>query len=192
MSDKKSHITYHILFSGLLVAVTSVFVWSFQPIMKLFLIPIYVYGVVYFINHLSRALSSLFLGKIIKVFSIKALAVFSFVLFATCFLLIFLLLNIQPLPVYINFLYFVFVSATIGTGLSFCLSSITRIHTLIPLDMRATISSINTATGRLFGAFFFVLLKILMDGDSIKNSLMVCFLIFLTGIYPLRKICKYK
>lgn len=191
MSDKKSHITFHVLFSGLLMAITNVFVWSFQPIMNLLLIPVYVRGFVYFINHLLRALSSLFLGKITKVVSIKTLAFFSFILFISCFLLTFLFLNVQLMPVYINFLYFVFVSATIGIALAFSLSSISRIHSLIPLSLRATISSINTATGRLCSAFFFVLLKILMDGVSIENSLAVCLVIFLIGLYPLKKICNY-
>ena len=192
MTNKKSHITYHILYSGLLVAITSVFVWGFQPIMKLLLIPIYVYGFVYFINHLLRALAALFLGKIIKAIPLKNLAIFSFAMFSISFILTFLFLNVQPLPVYINFLYFVFVATAIGAALAFSLASVSRIHLLIPLSLRATISSINTAAGRLFSAFFFVLLKILMDGVSIQISFGVCFFIFLIGLYLLKKICDYK
>ena len=192
MTNKKSRMTYHIIYSGLLVAMTSVFVWSFQPIMKLLLVPVSLFGVVYFVNHLLRALSSLCLGKIMRILSIKDLAVFSFIMFAGCFALTFVFLNVTALPVYISLLYFIFISVAIGVALAFSLSSISRIHGLISVNMRATISSISSGTGRLCSAFFFVLLKILMDGVSMQNSFAVCALIFLLGLYPLKKICDCK
>lgn len=185
---KNKKIRYHMVYSGVLVAMTSVFVWSFQPIMKLLLIPVAVYGLVYFVNHTIRALASLYLNKTMKLIPLSKLSVLTFLMFIASFVLSFIVLNIQPLPLFVNLIYFVFVSFAIGAQLSFFLSQISRFHHLIPSEMRTTVSSINTATGRLWSGFFFVLLKILMDGVSIQISLGVCLAIFLLAVFPLKKL----
>lgn len=185
---RNKKIRYHMIYSGLLVAMTSVFVWSFQPIMKLLLIPVAIYGLVYFINHVFRALASLYLNKTMQFIPLSKLSILTFILFVTSFILSFIILNLQPLPLLVNLGYFVFVSFAIGMQLSFFLSQISRFHHFIPSEMRTTISSINTAMGRLWSGFFFILLKILMDGVSIQISLGVCLVIFVIASIPLKNI----
>ena len=56
--------------------------------------------------------------------------------------------------------------------------------------MRATISSINTAIGRLWSIFFFILLKVLMDDVSIQTPFVVCLIIFIFASFPLKWVHK--
>ena len=185
---KNQDIKYHIIYSGLLVAVTAVFAWSFQPIMKLLLFPVSLYGLVYFINHLFRALASLYSDKISKMFSFSKMAVLIFILFTICFILTFVILDISSIPVGIGMLYFIFVSAAIGGQLAFTLRHTCRLHVFVPSNIRATTSSVSTVIGRLYSGFFFILMKICLDGISIQKSLAVCFIIFITAVFPLKKI----
>ena len=179
-------IRYHILYSGLLSAITLVFVWSFQPMMKMLAFPVTAFGVVYFINHLFRALSSFFLKEIRRIFTFAQLSLWVFVLFILCFILTFVILNIQPLSIYVNMLYFIFVTFTIGMQLSLSLSNTSRIHEFVPQKMRSTVSSIGFASGRMFAGFFFVLMKILLDGMSLQTSLLICFGFYIVFALPLK------
>lgn len=185
---KNQNIKYHILYSGLLAATTLVFVWSFQPIMKLLAFPVALYGVVYFINHAFRALGSLYSDKISKIIALPKIAVSVFVGFITCFILTFIILNIPSVPVSICICYFIFISFVIGGQLAFTLNHTSRLHTFIPSEMRATSSSVSTMVGRLYAGFFFILMKIFLDGVSIQKSLAVCFVIFIIAAFPLKKV----
>ena len=185
---KNQNIKYHILYSGLLVATTLVFVWSFQPIMKLLAFPVALYGVVYFINHTFRALGSLYSDKISKIIALPKMAASVFVGFITCFILTFIILNVQSVPVSITLCYFIFISFVIGGQLAFRILHDCRLHTFIPSDMRATSSSVSTMVGRLYAGFFFILMKILLDGVSIQKSLAVCFVVFIVAAFPLKKL----
>ncbi len=185
---KNQNIKYHILYSGLLAAATLVFVWSFQPIMKLLLLPVSLYGVVYFINHIFRALGSLYSDKISQIITLPKMAISVFVGFILCFILTFSILHATSIPVPITLLYFIFISLVIGGQLIFYLRHVCRLHMFIPSKIRATASSISTMIGRLYAGFFFILMKILLDGVSIQKSLTVCFIIFIIASYPLRKV----
>ena len=186
---KNQNIKYHILYSGLLTATTSVFVWSFQPIMKLLVFPVALYGVVYFINHAFRALGSLYSDKINQIITLPKMAISVFVGFITCFILTFIILNVSTVPVSVSLLYFIFISFVIGGQLAFRILHDCRLHTFIPSEMRATSSSVSTMVGRLYSGFFFILMKILLDGVSIQKSLAVCLIIFIVASLPLKKLC---
>ncbi len=183
------NIKYHILYSGLLDAITLVFVWSFQPIMKLLLLQISLYGVVYFINHLFRALASLYSDKINHIISLSKMALLVFVLFVVCFILTFFILNFSSIPVWCSLGYFTFISITIGIQLAFRLLHTCRLHNFISSDIRATSSSVSTVVGRLYTGFFFILMKICLDGVSLQTSLATCFVIFIMIAFLLRKVC---
>jgi hypothetical protein len=185
---KNPNIKYHILCSGLLAAITTVFASSFQAIMKSLLFPVSLYGLVYFINHLFRALASLYADKINRLIPLSKMIVSVFVLFVLCFLLTFVILNVSSVPVSICLCYFIFISFVIGGQLAFRILHDCRLHTFIPSDMRATSSSVSTAVGRLHAGFFFILMKILLDGIALQNSLAVCFIIFLMASYPIKKV----
>lgn len=185
---RNRRIRYHMFYSGLLAATTVVFIWGFQPIMKYMMFPVALYGVVYFINHILRAGVSLYLNKIMKYIPLSHLVWVVFFMFVASFSLTFIVLNVQPLPVYLNLMYFVFVSLTIAFQLTFYLSHTSRIHQIIPSGIRTTISSVNVAIGRFWAGFFFILLKILMDGVTLETSFSVCFIIFLIASVSIRKV----
>ena len=185
---KNKNIKYHILYSGIIAATTVVFAWSFQPIMKMLLIPVSLYGLVYFINHFFRAMASFYSDEINKFVPLSKIALSVFVLFTLCFISTFVILNVSAVPTYVSFLYFGFVSFSIGVQLTYLLLHVSRLHTFIPSNMRATSSSVNSLIGRLYAGFFFILMKILLDGVSIQQSLAVCFVLFIIGSWPLRKV----
>lgn len=185
---KNKNIKYHILYSGLLISVTSVFAWSFQPIMKLLLFPVSLYGLVYFINHLLRALGSLYAPKINNFITLPKIGLLCFSLFTCSFIFTFIILNFRSIPVWLFLSYFVFVTLAIGSQVTFFVLNVSRLHKFIPSDRRATVSSVNTAIGRLYAGFFFILMKICLDGVSIQKSLVICFVIFIIAAFPLKKV----
>ena len=188
---KNENIKYHILYSGLLVAGTAIFSWSFQPIMKLLLFPVSLYGLVYFINHMFRAFGALYLNKISQIISLTQMGILIFLLFIVCFISTFIILNLPPQPIEIRLIFFIFLSFTIAGQVAFTLRHTCRLHTFIPSDMRATSSSVNTMIGRLYAGFFFILMKILLDGISIQKSLGICFICFIIAVIPLKKFIRY-
>lgn len=185
---QNKNIRYHVFYSGLLTAVTLVFAWSFQPIMKLLLFPVSLFGVVYFMNHIFRALAGFYLDKIKHLISLSKMSVLTFVLFVVGFILTFAILKIHALPYYWSLLYFAFISFAIGIQWAFRLLHNCRLFLFIPSDMRATLASVNSAIGRLYGAFFFVLMKILLDGVSIRDTFLICFVIFIVFSLPLKAV----
>ena len=189
---KNKNIKDYMFYSSLLVSITSVFAWGFQPIMKLLLFPVSLYGIVYSINHIFRAICSLCSDKINRFISLPKMAILIFVLFVICFILTFIVLNVPSLPIGVSLLYFIFVSLTIGGQLAFKILHESRLHTFIPSKMRATASSINTMIGRLYSGFFFILMKVLLDGASLQKSLAICFTAFVLLAFPLRKVCLEK
>ena len=187
---KNENIRHHILYSGLLAAITAVFVWSFQPTMKLLLFPIALYGLVYFFNPAFRAMAGLWANKIKQLIPLSKLALLLGILFVICFILTFIILNVPSVPVYISLLYFVFVSLAVGLQLAFLMIHISRLHNFIPSEMRATLSSANTAVSRIYSGVFFILMKILLDGFPIQKSILICFIIFLIALVPLKNVYK--
>ena len=185
---KNKNIRYYILFSGLLTATTLVFSWSFQPIMKLLYVPVSAYGLVYFINHVFRAMASLYSDKISRSVPLPKLAMAVFVGFVVCFILSFYVSGGKSLPVWSVWGYFVFVSLVIGGQLAFKLLQDCRLHKFVSDDVRATSSSVSAAISRLYSGAFFILMKVLLDGVSIQKSLAVCLGVYLLASFPLKKI----
>ena len=185
---QNKNIKYHILYSGLLTAVTLVFAWSFQPIMKFLVFPVALYGVVYFMNHMFRALAGLYLDKIKNLISLSKMSVLTFILFILGFVLTLTILKIQTLPVYASLLFFAFICFAIGVQWAFRLLCNCRLFAFIPADMRATLSSVNSAIARLYGAFFFILIKILLDGVSIRDTFLIGLVIFIIFSLPLKAV----
>lgn len=183
-------IKYHMFYSGLLAGTTMVFVWSFQPLMTTALIPVSLFGVVYFANHFFRAVASYFLHKTMRFFSLPAFGVVTFIMFVLSFLLAVEMAHVGQPNVWISFGILFFICLTIGFQLTFTLASITRIHTLISSDIRSTAASVNYMIGRMCAGFFLILFKVLLDGVSMQTTFVVAFGVFLFGLYPLWRIVR--
>ena len=157
--------------------------------MELLLVPISLYGVIYFINHLFRAVSSLYSDKISHIVPLSRMALGVFILFVICFILTLFILNFSSLPLWFSFGYFTFISITIGIQLVFRLLHTCRLHNFVSSASRATSSSVSTVVGRLYTGLFFILMKICLEGVSLQKSLGICFVIFIIISFLLRKVC---
>ena len=156
--------------------------------MKLLLFPASLYGVVYFMNHGFRAFASLYLDKIKNFMLLSKMSVLTFGLFVAGFIITLIILNIPTISPYWALLYFFFISFAIGIQLAFRLLCVCRLYLFVPANMKATFASLNSAISRLYGAFFFILIKILLDGVSLRESFLICFVIFIVLSIPLKAV----
>lgn len=183
---KNKQIRYYMLYSGVLASTTMVFVWSFQPLMKAVMIPVGLFGVVYFINHGCRALSSLLLPKTIAFFSLKKIGKITYILFILSFLSAMAIMHFDS-PV-LGMILLTFICIVIGFQLTFTLGSIARLHSLVSSDIRSTVASVNNMISRSMAGIMLILFKFLLDGISLEISFMVYMAIFALSIFPLHKI----
>ncbi len=179
----------YVVFSGLLAGTTMIFVWSFQPLMKAVGIPVTLFGVVYFINHFIRATAGYFLHKIVAFFTLKRLGEITYVLFFAAFGVAFLMTKLNHPPLWVSFAILTFICIVIGFQLSFTLGSVSRIHSIVTSDIRATVSSLNTMFSRLMSGFFLILFKFLLDG-TIGSSYFIYIAILCFGAIPLLKLLR--
>ena len=139
-------------------------------------------------NHSLRAFASLYIDKIKHFLSLSKMSILTFILFLIGFIVTFIILNVPNVSPYWGLLYFCFISLVIGIQLAFRLLCICRLYLFMPPDRRATLSSVNSAVSRLYGAFFFILIKILLDGVSLRNSFAICFIVFIVLSIPLKAV----
>lgn len=183
-------IKYHMFYSGLLAGTTMVFVWSFQPLMKSALVPVGLFGVIYFINHLFRALASYFLHETMKYFSLPLFGSLTFVMFIISFLIAMELAHLENPPLWLSLTLLTFICLTIGFQLTVTLASVSRLHMLVGSDIRSTVASVNNMIGRFIAGLFLILFKFLLDGVSIQTSFLIYLCVFMLGLYPLLKVIK--
>ena len=185
---KNPKLNIYLLYGGILTGVTSIFVWNFQPFMKSFALPVYLFGVIYFINHMLRAFGSAGADKVLQKIPLKKVSCFVWLFYLLCFLL---MIRVQGMSGYfVCIATLVFVCLVIGVLMIFNVGNISRIHGLISSDIRATVSSIYSMLSSLFSGLFLMLFKSLSDGGSIKISLCIfAILFFFAGIF-VRKIIR--
>lgn len=179
----------YVVFSGLMAGTTMIFVWSFQPLMKAVGIPVTLFGVVYFINHFIRAAAGYYLHRTVAFFTLKRLGEITYVLFFAAFGVALLMTKLNQPPLWVSFSMLTFICLVIGFQLSFTLGSVSRIHSIVTSDIRATVSSLNTMFSRMMSGFFLILFKFLLDG-TIGSSYLIYTVILCFGAIPLLKLLK--
>lgn len=183
----------YIFYSGIIAATTTVFVWGFQPLMKMSFMPIEWFGIIYFVNHACRALASFCLPHTFKIFSLKEIGKLTYVLYILSFLGIFAITQFpewgkadeQTAPI-ISFAILSFICIAIGFQLSFTLSSVSRLHSLVSSEVRSTSSSVNNLISRLMSGILLISLKFVLDYISMSEAFLVYLGIFMFSIIPLR------
>ncbi len=185
---KNRQIRWYMLYSGMLAASTMVFVWGFQPLMKAALIPVGLFGVIYGVNHGVRALSSVFLHKLLAVIPLRSLGKLNYFLYILAFLSAILILK-YPSP-YLGMALLVFICLVIGCQLSFTLGSIARLHTIVTSDIRSTVASVNTMISRMLSGILLILMKFFLDKATLETSFYIYLGLFLLSAYPLAKLLK--
>ena len=173
---KNSQINLYMLYGGILSGITSVFVWNFQPLMKNFSIPVYMFGVVYFINHLLRALGSRYAEKVLNKLTLLKTGVYVWILYLLGFLLIISIIDMTMK--YICIITLIFICISIGIQMTYSVGNLARIHDLISSSKRATISSINSMLASLFSGLFLMYFRFLSNHSSLKISIIIFIIMF--------------
>lgn len=183
---KEPQLNLYMLYGGILFGTTSVFVWNFQPFMKHFAIPVYIFGLIYFINHILRALGSKYSEKILQKISLIKIGRYVWILYVLGFLIMAGAMNMKGS--YICIATLIFICFAIGIQMVFNIGNLVRIHNLIESNKRATISSINSMLASLFSGGFLALFRFISNNSSIKASLVFFLIIFSFSIIILNRI----
>ena len=167
-------VNYNVYYSAMLTGFTSIFVWNFQPLLKLSSAPVILYGIINFINQIFRAIG----GLIAKDFASKLkkylIAIEYFAVLSSFILLI--------AGYYIKNYIFIFcalfiICMAIILFMIFNVFNISNLHKNTENSGRATSASVNTFAED-FASFILLLnFKFIYDKLGIYNTLTI-FMVF--------------
>lgn len=170
-------IKYHIFYSGILTSMSILFALSFQPIMKNALFPIFMFGVIHFLNHGIRALSGVVAGKWLRNFNLRNLVFPLLITYSMGFVCIFAAFSFKNI-ITVTSLIFV-VCLIIGMQLIFTILHVSRCHKLISEDNRGNLMSINNLVSRCAAAIILLSSKLLLDVIGFRFYYGIIFVLFL-------------
>ncbi len=173
----------YIFYSGSIAATTMVFIWSFQPLMKMTAIPVAWFGVVFFINHVIRALAAIALPYTLRFISLVNIGKLTYVLYLLSFISTIVMIQFQN--AFIGMALLSFICIAIGFQLTFTLGSVSRLHTLVPSEVRSTSASVNNLISRFMAGVMLILFKFVLDGVTPEMSFACYMLLFSLSIIPL-------
>lgn len=189
------NLRYYILYSGLLIGMTTVFVWTFQPLMKLFHFPIFLFGVVYFINHILRASAGIGMSFVVKHIPFKVLTNGTAALYTIS--LIGLLVLSSTASIGTGLFLLILMCVAIGFQQLFSITTINHIHQNCTSDVRATVSSLNTMFSRFVSSVLMIGFKFLIpstqiiSATSLRPALFIYLIIFSgASIFLLKRMYK--
>lgn len=174
-------INYYVFYAAMLSGLTSVFVWNFQPLLKLSSAPVILYGVISFINQIFRALG----GLSAKTFAEKFKNILVTVEFSAVVLSFILLICAYQVKNYI----FIFVSlliicCAILLFVIFNIFNISNLHKNTNDQNRATSASVSIFAED-FASFILLLnFKFLYDKIGITNTLIIYFILAVILLFP--------
>ena len=183
---------WQIMLSGLLVAFSHFFFWSFQPLMKLAIAPLYLFGAVIFINNIIRAIASFFTDNVSKYVSFDTLGIQAFILGLSGILLFLGIYKNDILNSKTCFLLILFLCLYIAFQLMFTISSASYLQKAVPNRIRGYIASSSMFVARLNTAIVLIMPKYLSNTFSLPTIYNIYFYIFLIlGLLFLIKFLKY-
>lgn len=174
---KNISITYYIFYSGLLASFSILFALSFQPLMQNAFFPIFLFGVIAFINHAVRAFSGIVAGKWLRRFDIKKMVVPLFVLYILAFICVFNILSLKNIRLLLVLL--LFICLVIGVQVIFTILHISRIHKFVTIEKRGTLMAINNFVSRVMAAIILITSKLFIDKLGLSFFFTIAFMIFL-------------
>lgn len=183
-SFKQRHIKNLMIFSGFLTAAYQIFMWSMQPLMKAAAVPIFLFGVIFFINHMARASGSYFAHKLTGLLSLKKLGYLSYGGFMASFAASIALTHTTNISISMPLL--VFICLMIGFQVAFLISAISHIHENSSSKERATFASINSMWGRYLSAICLILSKFILDGNTLQTNMIIFMVLFAFALVPLK------
>lgn len=135
----KKNLCILLCFTAICFATTNIFATSFQPILKEASVPVAFFSILYFFNHMTRAITSHFSQKIKKTLGLKGLIILTIFLLS-CSFIGFLLTGY-----YVSSAFAIMVVALACISISFHLViqivTVSYLHTVVPNALRSTCSS---------------------------------------------------
>ena len=163
-----------------LYAATTVFVSTFQPLMKLSLVPVVLFGAVYFSNHLIRGISSKLTRRFVSIFGLENLMKAG--LFGVILGFLLMLCAFEIKNPYLTLASLFYVCLIIGLQLINQISNINEIHQSISPHVRATGISIYNMLCRGFGGIVLAIFQKISQGFDEGNKGYLVFAIAFTFI----------
>lgn len=188
INDEK--LIYYILFSGILTSCSILFALSFQPMLQKSLLPIFMFGVVAFVNHFIRALS----GCVAKFFKNVNLNNYLRILLLLYSLSFFLIICSFCLKNSIfTVLVIIMVCFIIGFQLIFTILHVSRLHKFVQIGNRGALMSVNNLFSRIITAGVLVSSKLFFDKYNFEKYYIILFILFfITYTYLILRLNKVK
>lgn len=172
---RDKNIKYHIFQSGLLTSCSILFAISFQPIIQNALLPVYMFGVVAFVNHGTRAIASFISGKFNHNFRLGFLSNFLLVTYIISFILI--LLSYKTDHQLLTIVTIILICIFIGIQLIFTVLHISRLHKHVPNNSRGSVMAVNNFISRATTATILISSKLLIDKKLYFENYYICILL---------------
>ena len=164
-------VNYYVFYSAMLSGLTNVFVWNFQPLLKLANAPVFLYGVINFINQVLRGVGGIKAKSVIGMFTkaklfyiVYSVALLPFGLllvghFCRNYIFVFSLLTVICLAILLFVVFGIF--------------NISKIHEYSQDSTRASSASVNTFVED-FASFLLLLgFKFLYDWFGFVNAILI-------------------
>ena len=180
INDKK--VNFYVYYSAMLNGLTSVFVWNFQPLLKMSSAPVAFYGIINFINQLLRGIGGAYAQKISLILKNKTLVNLEYSVVIFSFLV--LLYAIHLKNVWFTVLSLVVISIGILLFVIFNIYSISKIHENIQNKYRATLASTNTFFSDFASFFLLLMFKISYDYIGLIKTLLIFLVVFIFLLRP--------
>lgn len=183
---RKKQIKYYILYSGILTSVSILFALSFQPLMQKSMVPVFMFGVVAFLNHGTRSLSGIIAGKYCKNFNIKKMAKLLLFIFIIGFGLIFW--TFYSKNPFITVLLLFIICLIICMQLIFTIMHVSRLYKFVNSNERGSVIAVNNFVSRSITAMVLISSKFFLN--DIRYWVIILTFFILVGTFAVCKIDK--
>ena len=183
MFNKK--VNYYILLSGLFGTTTLILAYNFQPIMQFSKISAKVFGAVYFVNYLFRALSGVLVKHINKNINYDNIIKINFALFLLS-LIMFVVSYIVDNKVLV--LTTILLSCiAICFEVMFYYINVNNLHKNVYNKIRSACFSVNSTFAKIITSCVLISFKFLLKFYDIKFVLLMYIAVFITSFFIIKK-----
>lgn len=179
---KDSRINYYVYYAAMLSGLTSIFIWNFQPLLKLSAAPVILFGVINFINQILRGLGG-FMAKYFtsRIYGVKLVAI-EYIAVAMSFILLLLGYHLKNYVLITIFL--ILICVAIYLFVIFGIYNVSKIHKVTYDYRRSTTSSVNTFFEDFASFFMLLMFKFLYDAHGFSGALITFGCISMIMLFP--------
>lgn len=158
---KSKKFVYPILLSSLFAAFSHFFFWSFQPLMKAALVPVYLFGIVIFVNNVLRAGASFYTYKINKFISLRNIGITTYIFDIASIVFLLNIFKSGMLNNTLCILLILLLCLNICCQLAFTITMSSNLQKQAPNQIRGYIASTNMFITRISIAIILIIPKYL-------------------------------